>query len=315
VLIGSETILGVVERTQAGYQEMHRANIWGAVGNLSGGVVLLLGIHHFPTVPFLVITVLGVPTLSRLGNAVQLIFWHRPYLLKSPVRFSGRKAKELLGDGLSFTASQSVAPLLMREGAKLLASHVGGPAAAGILTVLNSISTFLGSFVVMISAPLWPALMDAAARHDYAWFNAARRRLLLGVMLYAATAGLMVSIFGSWVIDRVLAGQVHISQAILLAYACGYILMIWAHLNYICLTGLGILTAPAVIYVGEATVAMGLAWFGMNSLGISGLIWGQAAAMLAISAWLFPLILSQRMRAWKADGIAPLAAVSVSPSA
>ncbi len=186
VLICAETVLGVVERTQAGYQEMHRANLWGAAGNMGGGLLLLLGIHHFPTVPFLVISVLGMPTFARLCNAVQLIGWHRAYLRKHAVRFSGRKAKELLGDGMSFTASQSIAPLLMREGAKLLASHVGGPAAAGILTVLNNISTFLGSFVVMISAPLWPALMDAAARHDYAWFNAARRRLLVGVMLYAA---------------------------------------------------------------------------------------------------------------------------------
>jgi len=76
--------------------------------------------------------------------------WHRRYLLRHKVRFSGSKAKELLGDGLSFTASQSVAPLLMREGAKLLASHVGGPVAAGIFTVLNQISTFLGGFIIMI---------------------------------------------------------------------------------------------------------------------------------------------------------------------
>ncbi len=99
---------------------------------------------------------------------------------------------------------------------------------------------------------------------------------------------------------------------ILMAYACFYMLMIWAHLNYICLTGLGILTAPAVIYVSEAVVALCIGWIGMKSLGISGLIWGQAATMLALSAWLFPLLLSQRMRAWKTDGIAPLAVASPS---
>jgi O-antigen/teichoic acid export membrane protein len=311
-LIGLETLLGVVERTQAGYQEMHRANLFGAAGNLAGGVLLLMGIHHFPSIPFLIVAVLGMPSLARFCNAVQLIVWHRPYLLRSKARFSRGKAKELLGDGLSFTASQAIAPLLMREGAKLLASHVAGPAAAGILSVLNQISTFLGGFVTMISAPLWPALMDAAARHDYAWFDAARRRLVWGVMAYAATACVMLSIFGSWLVERWLGGNVHISPLVLTAFSCFYICMVWAHVNYICLTGLGVLAAPAVIAVIEAVLAQLIAWFGMQWFGIPGLLWGLSAAMLALSAWLFPVMLSQRMRAWKADRSMPLAVLSPS---
>jgi len=82
--------------------------------------------------------------------------------------------------------------------------------------------------------------------------------------------------------------------------------------NYICLTGLGMLAAPAVIFVTEAVVAQFTAWFGMSSLGIPGLLWGLTAAMLAMSAWLFPLLLSQRMRAWKTDQTTALAALSPS---
>ncbi len=311
-LICMETILGVVERTQAGYQELHRANLWGAVGNLTGGVLLLAGIHQFPNIPFFIITVLGMTTLARLGNAIQLIGWHRPYLLKPTVRFSGSKAKELLGDGLAFTASQAVAPLLMREGAKLLASHMGGPAAAGVFSVLNQISTFLGSFISMISAPLWPALMDAAARRDYAWFDSARRKLFAGVMAYVGVAAIGLTLAGSWLIERWLGGHVHISQEVLIAFAAYYVCVAWAHVNYICLTGLGLLMAPAAISVIEAVLALFIAWFGMELLGMKGLLWGLSAAMLIMSAWLFPLLLTQRMRAWKAHGTLPLATPSPS---
>ena len=312
LLICMETILGVVERTQAGYQEMHRANLSGAAGNLTGGVLLLAGIHHFPNIPFLIITVLGVPTFARLCNAVQLVGWHRPYLLRRAGRFSRAKAKELLGDGMSFTASQAIAPLLMREGAKLLASHVGGPVAAGIFSVLNQISTFLGGFIAMVSAPLWPALMDAAARHDYPWFDAARRKLALGVMAYAAIAGIVLTCFGSWLIERWLSGHVHISQTVLLAFSVFYLAMSWAHVNYICLTGLGLLVSPAIISVVEAVLAQVTAWFGMTSFGIPGLLWGLNIAMLVMSAWLFPLLLSQKMRTWRTVGSAPLGALSPS---
>jgi O-antigen/teichoic acid export membrane protein len=312
LLVFLETVLGVVERTQAGYQEMHRANLFGAGGNLAGGIVLLIGIHHFANIPFLVIAVLGMPSLARLCNAFQLLGWHRRYLLKHGLHFSGSKARELLADGVAFTASQAIAPLLMREGAKLIASHVGGPVAAGIFTVLNQLSTFLGGFITMISAPLWPALMDASARHDYAWFDSARRRLALGIMAYVAAAAVILTLTGSWLIDRWLGGNVHVSQMVLLAFSVFYVAMAWAHVNYICLTGLGILAGPAAFSMIEAVAAQFTAWLGMQWFGIPGLLWGLAIAIFAVTAWIFPLMLSQRMRAWKEGGATPIGILSPS---
>lgn len=312
LLVFFETVLGVVERTQAGYQEMHRANLFGAAGNLGGGILLLVGIHSFPNIPFLVIAVLGMPTLARLCNAVQLLGWHRRYLLKHGLHFVGGKARELLADGMAFTASQAIAPLLMREGAKLIASHVGGPVAAGIFTVLNQMSTFLGGFITMISAPLWPALMDASARHDYAWFDSARRKLVMGVMAYVTVAAVMLTLTGSWLIEKWLGGHVHVSQMVLLGFACFYVAMAWAHVNYICLTGLGILAGPAILSMIEAVGAQFTAWLGMQWFGIPGLLGGLTVAILAVTAWLFPLMLSQRMRAWKENGAVPLATLAPS---
>jgi len=49
--------------------------------------------------------------------------------------------------------------------------------------------------------------MDAAARHDYGWFDSARRKLFLGVMSYVVVAAVMLTIFGSWLIDRWLGGK------------------------------------------------------------------------------------------------------------
>lgn len=297
--IAAETLLSVVERTQAGYQEMHRANLWGASGNLVGGVLLLTGIHHFPTVPFLIIAVIGMQLMSRAGNAIQMIGWHRRYLLAHPFVFCSSKARELISDGLAFTAAQSVAPLLMREGCKLLASHLGGPAAAGVYAVLNQIGTFIGGFIFMVTAPVWPALMDAAARHDYLWFNKTRRRLWTALFAYVGTAGIVLTLFGSWIIERWLGGHVHISTAVLFAYSCYYILSSWEHVNYVCLTGLGALVSPGIIILAEAVSALFAGWLGMQRAGIEGLLWGVCLVMAVMSAWWFPYLLLHRMRVWK----------------
>jgi O-antigen/teichoic acid export membrane protein len=244
--------------------------------------------------------------VCRLGNAVQMIGWHRRYLIEHPFGFCRSKARELIRDGLAFTSAQAIAPLMLREGCKLLAAHLAGPAAAGVYAVLNQIATFIGGFIYMFTAPLWPALMDAAARHDYAWFNSARRRLWAAVTAYVGIAGIMLTLFGSWLIERWLGGQIHISSAVLLAFSCYFFISSWEHVNYICLTGLGIIAMPAALTVGEAVAALCVGWIGMQWGGIAGLLWGVCAVMTCASGWFFPYLLLQRMREWKNAGPVPM---------
>jgi len=308
-LVFLEILLSSVERTQAGYQEMHHANLAGALGNTLGGLLLLGGIHFWPSIQFLMLSVLGVLALCRLGNGVLMLLGRRRYLLGGMRSFSTTKARELISDGLAFTAAQSVAPLLHREGGKLLASHFGGPAAAGIYAVLNQISTLLGGFIAMITGPLWPALMDAAHRRDFAWFESARRRLWTAVLVYAGGAGLVLGLAGTGLISLWLGGQVAISQPVLIAFACYYFAIAWAHVNYVFLTGLGVLTTPAAVALIEAVVALFFGWWGIRLGGMAGLLSGMAASMFLMSAWIFPTLLLNRLRSCKQADAPPTGAV------
>jgi O-antigen/teichoic acid export membrane protein len=295
LLVFLEIVLSAIERTQAGYQELHKANLAGAAGNCLGGLLLLCGIHYWPSVQFLMISVLGMLALCRLGNGLVMLTTRGSSLIGGPQSLSTAKARELIKDGLAFTAAQSVAPLLHREGAKLLASHFAGPTGAAIFAILNQISTLLGGFIAMITGPLWPALMDAVHRHDYGWFDSARRKAWAGVLTYAGGAGLVLSLIGTWLIDLWLGGEVKLTAGVLMAFSCYYFAIAWSHVNYVFLTGLGVLIAPAVIAVVEAVLALSLGWLGLQWYGMAGLLWGMAVAMLSLSVWLFPTLLFKRL--------------------
>ena len=139
-----------------------------------------------------------------------------------------------------------------------------------------------------------------------------RKRVWGATLAYAGVAGIGLTLCGSWLIERWLGGQVHIGQDVLLAFSCCYLASAWMHVNYVCVTGLGIIIAPAVILVVEAILALVAGWVGMRWAGMPGLLWGMVSVMACLSAWMFPAMLIQRLRLHKALGVAALVA-SASP--
>jgi hypothetical protein len=138
--------------------------------------------------------------------------------------------------------------------------------------------------------------MDAAARHDYGWFNAARKRLWLGAMAYATMAAILLMWRGTWLIDLWLKHQIHILRDVLLAFACFFVLSMWAHVNYVCLIALNLLGATALISMLETGCTMLLTWLGMRWFGMPGLLWGIVGGLALFSAWIYPALLLQRLR-------------------
>lgn len=301
IMLFMEILLSIVDRMQAGYQAIHRVNLWGSAGNFIGAGLLIACIHRWPEIPFLMFCVIGMQQLGKLGNGIVMLLGERRYLLSGPKRVSWPLVKELAKDGVAFTAAQCLSPLMRHEGGKFLASHLGGPVAAGIYAVLNQMSTMLGGFIAMFTAPLWPALMDAAHRQDFRWFETARKRLWIAVLVYSFGVGIFLSTLGSGAIELWLHGEVHISPAILLAFSCFYICMAWNHVTYICLTALGSILKPAVIAVTESAIALVLGWYGMKYAGLEGLLWAMAGTMVMVTVWVFPVMLMNRIRQCKAS--------------
>ena len=203
----------------------------------------------------------------------------------------------------------SVAPILQREGVKLILGRMEGPVAVGQYTILLQMGFFLFGLVYMISRPLWPAVADAAARGHYDWVRGMRRRL---VRWFFPLAGLAVggfAVLGPWLAGHWLHREVGLDRGEFAVYFGSFVVMVWSYLHYVFLAGCGVLRGPAVVLAVETVVVLGLAVAGSHRYGLAGAMAGSMLGQLMCSAWLLPKMLGRRLR--EAGHTAPVAVAEV----
>ena len=308
-----EFIFGISDQARAGYQEVHINNLWGAAGNVIAGAALAAGIFVFPTPEFMLLVVYGIPALLRGGNTLALVR-KRPYLISGEGKVSFATGKELASDGVLFSVGQCIVPLSQREGGVIIAAHIGGPAAAGIYTILLQISTLLIGFVVMFTYPLWPAVADAAARFDTTWIRNAWKRMASFGSAYGVAVIIGMAIAGPFAIGLWLDDPEGYTRPLLAAFAFYFACMVWNHVNYMVLIGLRELRKTAIIAVAEAAIVITCAFLGMKALGMPGLFLGMGCAILSISGWIFPILVQRNIAGLEAGAPPPEPPDTPSPS-
>ncbi len=287
-------VVNMIERCREGHQEIHIGNAFGAAQNVIAAGLLFFGIHHWPTVTFLLLAIYGVQALAMTANAAHLV-WHRPWLLPRWSKLDASLAHRMIGEGLALFVAGSVAPILQREGTKWLLGQMEGPAAVGRYTLLIQLGFFLYGFVFMLSRPLWPAVADAVARGDLNWVRTARKRMLRWFFPLALATVAGFTAIGPWFADHWLNRHVELERSEFALFSLSFVLMVWSHLHYVLLAGSGVIRQPALILALETSAVLGLAWVGIHHYGLPGALAGMAGGVLLFSAWWLPLLLRRRL--------------------
>lgn len=292
------------------YQEAHIYNLWGTLGNVSGGVLLIIGIHTFPSVPFVIISVLGAPVISQTFNAIHLLV-QRPHLRFSWKRMQGGHFKTLWKEGMSLQIAQNLSVIGHQEGGKIILGHLFGPVAVALYAALMQIRVFLTNLVLVVTMPLWPSITEAKEKGDVAWIRLSQKRANLAIIAFIACTAIGLSVAGPFVADLWLRGEIAISHLQFAAFAVYFGMLMWVHVQFVLLTGCGSIHRPAMIIVGETVLAVALGFVGARIAGETGLFIGLAISMACVSAWMFPLVLSRKIREIE-NSFAPPAADSTS---
>lgn len=290
-----EFILSHTERAREGFLQVHINNIFGASGNLIGAIAIAAGIHYFKSIEFLILAVFGSRAIVRIANTIHL-FWQRPDLLPKPKHFDKPLAREILSDGFAFTVSQSITSVVELNGCLLLVAHFAGPSAVGYFSIFMQIATLMMGIIIMFTTPTWPAVVDAFTRNDFDWIRKATNRLWLLVGGYALASLIALPLLGALILPLIFGSEYPFGWQELLGFAIYFAISSWGHTNNALLIGVGLVKRAAVISLIETSIILIPAAFGVSFFGLTGLFIGMAAAMLAVTGWLFPSMLLNRIR-------------------
>jgi O-antigen/teichoic acid export membrane protein len=164
-------------------------------------------------------------------------------------------------------------------------------------SVLVMLTSAMLGFVLMITTPMWPAVVDALARGDVAWVRRTAWRLWLYDSGFAAACGLVLVLFGPTLLPMWVGPKAQeLNRPVLLAFSVYFLLYAWRHANHMLIVGAGRVRTLAVVQVAESALVLGAAWFGMNHGGLATLLLSMATAIGLVTGWALPALLRRELK-------------------
>jgi O-antigen/teichoic acid export membrane protein len=288
--------LSVIDSARQAYQEMHISNLFGLLTNtlLCAGLVLAAWLR--PTLPaFVAVTALS-PLATRLVNAA-LLFLRRPYLL--PTRRGGGSwllVRRLAGDGFSYMGAAAIANVLLYQWPVYYMARVRPPLESSTFALYFQIVLLVLSFGVSIAQPLWPAVADAAGRGDWVWIakvlSRARAAALVGGVCELFALGFLMNLILRLWLHR----PIHIEPVACWVAGAYLLLATWEYVHWPLALGLGAMRAASSLVFWRA-VAFAVSVPLVISHGTVGLMVALCTSIIAISAWLYPVLLARTFAA------------------
>jgi O-antigen/teichoic acid export membrane protein len=170
--------LQTAQRVQMGYQDGLKANVWislGALFSLAGVLLcnfLKAGLEGF------ILATLGGQIVSVALCWIYEFYITRPWLMPTYRYFDPMIGKQIVKDGSLWTLFSFIA--FIGTGLdNIIISYFFGAEAVGNYAIMSKLLTGL-LVAQMLSAPLWPAFVEAIERKDLVW---ARRAFSLCIII------------------------------------------------------------------------------------------------------------------------------------
>ncbi len=281
-------ILNLTERVREGYLEVASNNLWGAAGNVMAALFVGIGVWFVPQVWFLVLAVHGAMVLAKLGNTVSL--WRKhPLMIPRPAAFRKSRARHLFGDGIAFSTCCLVTGIIEYNFCGWLVGRSGGPSDLALYGVFISLTVMQLGFVVMLSAPTWPAVAEALARGDVAWARRAAIRLHRFGAGFALCSAMGLTLLGPWLLPVWLGNEFsQIGRPLLACYGLYFVAHVWRHLNHTLMIGTGQVSKLVGIQLLESALIAALAAPALARGGIGGMLLLMAGLMLLMTGTVLP---------------------------
>ena len=226
---------GLAARALAGYQELHIANLFLAVGNILALAAIIVVVTLKGSLLMLVSAYSGAIVLGGVTCLFWLCFVHKPWLTPVPGRIQLHFVQRVSSSGGQFFLIQ-LAGLVVFNSDNLVISHFLSPAEVTPYSVTWRLVTYANAIQILSNQALWPAYSEAWAKGDIGWMRSAYarvRRITVGTLAIACA---VLIPFGRWII-RIWAGRVAVPDMPLLLLMCLWMAIFAFTSNQACLMG------------------------------------------------------------------------------
>lgn len=269
--------LGVVRRTQLGYQEGFVNSILETVGRLVGLGGVLLAIALKAGLPWLVLAMAGGPVLAALFNGIQIFGFRRPWLIPRLGCITKTAMGKVLKTGFLFFVLEIVGALAFTSD-NIVIAQVLGASAVTLYAVPMKLFQLLSTVLQMVLSPLWPAYGEAVAHNDLEWAKRTLRKSLGFSMLFGTLGSVVLIVFGSQFV-RIWAGpEIAPSFELLLGLGLWTVLNITGTAVAMFLNGVNAIGFQTITAVLMGISALILKIVLSQTIGLSGVIWATIIA-------------------------------------
>lgn len=284
-----EAICVLIDRARDGYLETRISNLWGAAGNFTGAITLFFGIAHFPNLIFLVLAVNGSIALAKLGNTIHF-FLRRRFLLHCFRDFQKALIRPLLLSGGVFTITYTLSAVVEHTTLIYLVGRFLDPATVGTAGILATVHFSANGLLQMFTTPMWPALINARSRGDYAWIRQAGMRLRTLAVLFGAAMILGMAFLGEWFFPIWIDQPLAIGRYGMITFALFFAAHIWRHANQVIVIGFDQENWVARVIALESTIVLTvIVTLLATGCGLSEVYLGIACTIVAITGWALPM--------------------------
>lgn len=273
-------ILNLTERVREGHLEVASNNLWGAAGNVLAAACVGIGIWWIPQIWYVVVAVHGSMVLGKLCNTLAL--WRKHPLMRPRIAsFRAGVARRLFTDGLAFSTCCLLPGIIEFNYCGWLVGRMAGLGDVALYGVFISLTVMQLGFVVMISAPTWPAVAEALVRDDRAWARKAAWRLYRYGMAFALCSATGLVLLGPMVFPLWLGIEFHsVSRGVLAAYGLYFVAHVLRHINHTMMIGTGQIPKLVPVQLAESAVVAAAAWFTIRHGGMAAMLAATGVILL-----------------------------------
>ncbi len=283
-----QIISSVAEAARAGFQEQHINNLWGVMGGITSLIALVTTMLYIPSLVAIILAVHGAAAIAKVANMTQMIGFHRRYLFPHPSSWDRSVVQVLVSSSSAFLLVQ-IASIASQQASAFIVGYIRGPDEVAVFYIMLQMIVLLGGTVVMFTQPVWPAITDAIQQKDHAWAKQRAKLLLWGLCFYALLIAILIAVFGETIIHFWIGPEITPSSTLLTLTGVYFFVVVWNHVNYMLLIGLGQTWLPATVLLTEAILMLVLCLYLVPKYGAEGGMLALVAAGIVITAWIAPI--------------------------